>query len=389
MLWWISFFNYADRQAIFSIIPVLQEEMGFSNEEKGLLMSAFAWVYGLCAPLAGSLVDRVQRKTAILGGLHVWSLICLATASSQKFFHLVVFRAAEGLGETFYYPASVSMISDYHGHATRSRALGFHQSSVYVGTIAGSYFAALIAVYFGWRWSFIVFGGLGVGLGLVLHQFLHEPRRGASDNAPPAPRIPLLQVLKLIAQNPVVVYLMLAFLCANFVAMVLLSWMPSFLSSKFDLGLPASGLTATVFPQLASMIGSPLGGWLADVLRHRTSSGRIMVQAVGVLGGAPFVFWTGQTESVAALMAFLAAWGLFKGIYDANIFASVFDSIPVEARGSVAGFMNLVGWLGGGSAPLVIAYLNSSYGLSWAISSAAFVYLAAGTFLLAGAFQMR
>src|SRR5207244_5191883 len=135
----------------------------------------FAWVYGLAAPLAGSIVDRVRRKTAILGGLQAWSIICMATALSQKFWHLLFFRAAEGLGETFYYPASVSLLSDYHGKRTRSRALGLHQTSVYLGTIGGGFFAGLIGQHYGWQASFVVFGGLGILLGLVLNRFLIEP----------------------------------------------------------------------------------------------------------------------------------------------------------------------------------------------------------------------
>ena len=73
MLWWISFFNYADRQAIFSVFSLLRYEMCLSKVELGLLGSSFAWVYGLGAPIAGMVVDRIRRKTAILGGLHVLS----------------------------------------------------------------------------------------------------------------------------------------------------------------------------------------------------------------------------------------------------------------------------------------------------------------------------
>src|SRR5258707_15179268 len=97
MLWTIAFFNYADRQAIFSVFPLLEREMPLTPVELGLLGSGFAWVYGLGAPLAGFVVDRVRRKTAILGGLHAWSLICMATALSRTFRHLFLFRAAEGL----------------------------------------------------------------------------------------------------------------------------------------------------------------------------------------------------------------------------------------------------------------------------------------------------
>src|SRR5947209_1053558 len=181
MLWCISLFNYADRQAVFSVFPLLEKEMHLTPVQLGLLGSSFAWVYGLSGPLAGFVVDRIRRRTAILAGLQIWSLICAATALSRNFPQLLFFRAAEGLGESIYYPASMSMVSDYHGQATRSRAMGLHQTSVYMGTVTGGFFAGLIGQYYGWRWSFIVFGGLGIVLGFVLHRFLIEPNRGAAD----------------------------------------------------------------------------------------------------------------------------------------------------------------------------------------------------------------
>ena len=90
-----------------------------------------------------------------------------------------------GSARPFYFPASMSLISDYHGRDTRSRAMGLHQTSVYVGTIGGGFFAGLIGQYYGWRLSFVVFGGLGILLGLVLRRFLIEPRarRGRCDGS--------------------------------------------------------------------------------------------------------------------------------------------------------------------------------------------------------------
>ena len=393
MLWLISFFNYADRQAIFSVFPLIEREMNLTPVQLGLLGSAFAWVYGLCAPLAGMVVDRVRRKTAIIGGLHAWSVICMATVFSSEFRHLVFWRAAEGLGETFYYPASMSLISDYHGRETRSRAMGLHQTSVYVGTIGGGFFAGLIGQYYGWRLSFIVFGGLGILLGFVLNRFLVEPARGAADvadvkgsHAPLAQgKLSFPEFLQLVARTPTLLCLMGAFMCANFVAVVLLSWMPKFLYDKFHMGLAMAGLTATIFVQLASMAGAPIGGWLADMWRRRTPRGRLAVQMVGVLGGAPFVALCGLTPSVGTLILALTVWGFFKGLYDANIFASVFDVVRPEARGTAAGFMNAVGWLaGGGSAPIVIGLIAERQSLGLAIALASTVYVAAGLLLLVG-----
>ena len=391
MLWCISFFNYADRQAIFSVFPLLEKELHLTTIQLGLLGSAFAWVYGLGGQFAGIIVDRVRRKTAILGGLYAWSVICSATAAFSSFRALLILRAAEGLGETFYYPASMSLVSDYHGPDTRSRAIGIHQTSVYVGTIAGGFFAGLIGQYYGWRWSFVVFGGLGILLGFVLTKFLKEPRRGASEQGGSAiAPADTGAAMRLVWTSPTVLLLMGAFLCANFVAVVLLSWMPKFLYDRYHMGLAMAGLTATVYVQLASLLGSLCGGWLADALAKRTPRGRILVQALGVFGGAPFVALCGLTHSLAWLIGALSWWGLFKGLYDANIFASVFDVVPPEARGTAAGFMNSVGWLGGGGlAPVVVGLIAQSYGLGTGIALASGVYVLAGILLLTAAFGMH
>lgn len=395
MLWWIAFFNYADRQAIFSVFPLLSQEFHLSNFQLGLIGSSFAWVYGLSAPLVGNLVDRVNRKKAILAGLHIWSLVCMATALSRNFTHLIFFRAAEGLGETAYFPASMSLVSDYHGKSTRSRAMGIHQTSVYVGTIAGGFFAGLIGQHYGWRSSFLVFGGCGILLGFVLNKFLIEPRRGAADREDSGAAVPIAaapqrmdikQFLKVIWGTPTVLLLMAAFMCENFTAMVLFTWMPTYLFQKFHMSLAMAGLTATLYIQLPCMLGSPLGGWLADVLRRKTPGGRMIVQAIGIFLEAPFAAWCALTGSIEWLIVSLVFWGFFKGFYEANIFAAVFDVIRPEARGTAAGFMNMMGWLaGGGTAPIVVGYLSEKIGLGQAMAVTALSYVIASVLLLLAA----
>jgi MFS family permease len=397
MLWWIAFFNYADRQAVFSVFPLLSREFHLSNLQLGLLGSSFAWVYGLSAPLVGNIVDRIRRKTAILSGLQIWSLICMATAASRTFVHLLFFRASEGLGEAVYFPASMSLISDYHGKATRSRAMGTHQTSVYIGTIAGGFFAGLIGQHYGWRSSFVVFGGCGVLLGLVLHKFLIEPVRGAADRAdlaagapPPVTprRMSIAEFLKLIWSTPTLMLCMVAFMCENFTAMVLFTWMPTFLYQKYHLSLAMAGLTATLYVQATSILGSPIGGWMADTFRKRLPGGRILVQAIGIFFEAPFAAWCALTGSLRSLIVSLLVWGIFKGFYEANIFASVFDVVRPEARGTAAGFMNMTGWLaGGGSAPVIVGLLADRIGLSYAMAATASSYVVASALLMIAALK--
>jgi sugar phosphate permease len=86
-------------------------------------------------------------------------------------------------------------------------------------------------------------------------------------------------------------------------------------------------------------------------------------------------------------MVALTAWGFFKGLYDANIFAAMFDVVPPESRGTATGIMNMVGWLGGGGvAPIAIGYIAERQSLGFAIALASAVYVAGAALLLAGIF---
>jgi predicted MFS family arabinose efflux permease len=319
MLWFICFFNYADRQAIFSIFKPLEQEFGFSKQQLGLIGSAFAIVYALSAPMAGQVSDRMSRKLVILGGLYVWSLVTGFTALCSKVWQFVLVRGAEGLGETFYFPASMSMVSDYHAHATRSRAMSLHQTSVYAGTIGGGALAGWMGEIWGWQSPFIVLGIGGIVLGLVLAVFIREPARNEAErlesgDATPAavePTVPVGEFLRGVLRTPSAVLLICAFLGANSVGLVFLSWMPTFLNEKFNLSLAVSGVSATIFLQVASMIGAMLGGTLADWWRKRTPGGRMFVQAIGALCGAPFIFVCGTTLELTVLVGAMTGFGLF------------------------------------------------------------------------------
>ena len=387
MLWLICFFNYADRQAIYSVFPLLAHDLSLTPVQLGLIGSAFAWIYAIAGPLAGMLVDRIRRKTAILAGLEVWSLICAATALSRRFSTLIFFRTAEGLGESIYFPASMSTLAVYHPGATRSRAFGLHQTSVYAGTVAGGIFAGWIGEHYGWRSSFIVFGALGICLGLFLFRYLKEPPRSAP--AGEHQHGSLLLFLRVVAKNPAASLLMFGFGAMNFVAVVQLTWVPSFLYERFHLSLAMAAFLATVLAQVGAIAGSTVGGIIAD-RKSRFPGGRIKVQIVGALLGTPCVVLCGLSSVLGLTMAALFAWGFCKGLYDANTFASLFDLLPAEVRGVSTGTMNSFGWLlGGTTAPVCIGYWSSRIGLGNAISTSALGYVLAGVLLLAAFFFAR
>ena len=391
LLWFCGFFNYADRQAVYSVFPQLKDEFHLSNAGLGMLGSSFALVYAFSSPLAGLVVDRVSRRWLIPAGLAVWSLVCAATGTSRTFGQLLIYRAAEGLGESFYFPASMSLLADYHGPRTRSRALGLHQTSVYAGTAAGGILAGMIGQTYGWRTPFLLLGLIGTVFAFALPWLIREPVRGAADPKPapqpgdeflPPPPEGVWANLATITRVPAALTLIGVFAGANFVATTLLAWLPQFVKTKHGLDLSQSATVAGLFFPIGNAVGALVGGTLADAMARKVKGGRVLVQASGLIVGAPCVWFVGTADSLAVLVPSLVAIGLCKGVYDANIFASLFDVVPSPVRGTAAGLMNTVGWGAGSAAPLVVGLLSDQYGLGAVIGWTAAVYLAAGLFAL-------
>jgi MFS family permease len=286
------------------------------------------------SPLAGFIGDRLRRKDLILGSCLFWSTVTVMTGWCSKLWQFVTVRALDGFGETFYFPASMLLTSDYHDRRTRSRALSFHQSSVYLGTIAGGWLGAWFAEKHGWRSGFYFFGGAGVLLALVLFQFLHGPRRWESeavDAGLPAAPLPWPEFGRALFRTPTAMLLMTVFLLANFVTMIFQTWTPTFLVEKFHFQLTSAGLSGSAFIHLASAFSVPLGRIFADRLVRRLTGGRMLVQALGLLVGSGAVFLVGTTADVNTLLLAMMLFGLCKGFYDSNIFAALYDVIDPRA----------------------------------------------------------
>ena len=181
-------------------------------------------------------------------------------------------------------------------------------------------------------------------------------------------------------------------MAANFVAAIFLVWTPTFLVEKFHFQLTTAGFSGSVFINGASALSVPFGGWLADLLAERLPSGRILVQAVGLSVGSMFVFGVGSVNTAGLLLVTMSLFGLCKGVYDSNIFASIFDIVEPRARGTAAGLMNTVGWGGGALGPVIVGWM-SQHGrhatemenMSEAIAMCSGVYIVGAVLLFAAA----
>ena len=383
LLWFAFFFNQADRQAYNVVLPLLSADLKLSPVQAGLVASIFLWCYALLVPVAGYLGDISRRKWIVFWSLLVWSAGTILSGVTTGLASPIVFRSiATGGGEAFYFPSANSLIGQYH-HKTRAMAMSIHQTALYVGLIASGFIAGWIGEHFGWRSAFYVFGAVGVVLALVIMERLKDV--GLAEEATAqvkSERLPLSVVLKAIAGKPTVWALWLAFSLFLFAGIGYITWMPSFLHEKFKLSLSNAGFSSMFYHHVAAMIGVLLGGKVSDILATRRRTVRLEVEYVGLFLGAPFICLMGLTDNLLLCYVGLAGFGLFRGIYDSNLYAALFDVIEPRFRASAVGIMLAVVFFVSAFAPVALGWAKSTIGLTAGMALLSLAYFIAGLIIL-------
>lgn len=383
LLWFAFFFNQADRQAYNVVLPLLSADLKLSPIQAGLVASIFLWCYALLVPVAGYLGDISRRKWIVFWSLLVWSGGTILSGATTGLASLIVFRSiATGGGEAFYFPSANSLIGQYH-QKTRALAMSIHQTALYVGLIASGFIAGWIGERFGWRTAFYVFGAGGVVLALIIMVRLKDV--GLSEEATAktkSERLPLAVVLKAIAGKPTVWALWLAFSLFLFAGIGYITWMPTFLHEKFKLPLSNAGFSSMFYHHVAAMVGVLLGGKVSDLLALRRRTVRLEVECVGLFLGAPFICLMGLTNNLLLCYVALAGFGLFRGIYDSNLYAALFDVIEPRFRASAVGIMLAVVFFVSAFAPVALGWAKSTIGLTAGLSLLSLAYFIAGLVIL-------
>ncbi len=395
MLWLIGFLNFADRQVIYSIFPLLEKEFHFSKFQLGLLGSSFLWVYAAFGIVAGIISDHCCRKNIIIGGCLFWSLMTWGTAWCSQFSQFFALRALDGLGEAFYLPAAMSLLADYHGSQTRSTAFSFHFSGILFGIVAGGTLGGFLSQRFGWQFVFSFFGCLGILLSFVFFKFLKEPLRGASEEKVEAPLIfpktksyYFREVIKF-HKNTEALLLMFAFGSESIVSYALFTWLPTFFHEKFHFDLTLSGFSAALYLQLGCIVGTLFFGKITDCFFSNRRGGKLLSQMIGLGLGFLAILFLGRASSVLILSALLFCFGFGKGGYVGGMFPVLYEAVSLQQRGLASGMNSFVGSIAGGLGPTIVGAVvtfghagTSMERMSHALSWSSFFYLVTILFLL-------
>jgi len=312
------------------------------------------------------------------------------------FLSVMFFRSiATGGGESFYAPSAYALIAVHHKE-TRSVALSIHQAALYIGLMTSGALvgwilhalkgSAWVAKHFGelgfWRPVFIIFGSLGFLLGVGFIFFLREKGddgdkeddgdRGdkRDDCKAKGEKPPLIEGLKAFFCNPSALLASGGFIAIVIANNVYMSWAPKFVAEKFaaELGdktaaVAAAGNGTMLWHHVFAFAAIMAGGFLTDAFVKQFPRFRLLVQGVALFLGAPMLVWFGFAPNLISTWVAVAAYGVFRGFFEVNTHASLFDVVAPKYRSTAVGLMTMLAFFLGALAPVLMGYLYDAKGL--------------------------
>lgn len=382
LLWMAFFLNQADRQVFNVVMPLIRADLRLSDVALGLVATTFTIVYGVLVPVAGVLGDFTDRRKLVIASLVIFSVGTLLTGFASSLAMLLVFRGlATGAGEALYAPAAFSLIGESHVR-TRARALAIHQTANYTGIVLGSLVAGWVGQAFGWRMAFLFYGALGLAwAGVILWRTRGRPVVKRAVSADAQKRL-ITASLRFITARPVILAQMLAFGGLIFSYVGFLTWMPTLLVERFGLSIANAGFSSVFYHLLFSYLALLLTSYGTDRTVSRWPRVRLVSMSLGLIACAPFIWLIPEARTLLATFVLLGAYGFARGVYDASIFAALFDDVPDELRATISGLLLACGFVIGAASPLILGALKQEYGFELGFRMLAVASAATGLVLL-------
>jgi MFS family permease len=368
----INFVNFAARQAVIPLIPMLRDHLHATDAQLGSLQTALLVVLAAASIPFGFLADRFSRKGIIALGIFFWSVASFAGGLVSSFLFFFMARGMVGLGEAAYAPAAQSMISGAFPVERRAVAQAIFASGMLLGGATGQAFGGIIGPRYGWQYVLFLVAVAGILPGLALFG-IEEPPRGPRSEVVPIAR--LLSV-------PAFVAMISAGICITFSSVSLLTWGVDFAVTYKDFSLREASLLLALIALICSVFGVLIGGIVADRLHRSLAYGRIMAVAVAFLLAAPFLLLAIQAEEKAIVLLGFSVAVFFMSWYHGPVTAVLHDMMPRRAHATSVGVYMFATQLVGGLGPNVIGRISDLRDMQVALQIAVAVMVCGALLML-------
>ncbi len=381
LLWLLYFFDYVDRMVVVSLFPYLKRDWGLTDAQCGALVSAVYWTIVLFSFPTSIVIDRWSRKKSIGIMAVLWSLATAACALTRNFSQLFAARALIGLGEAGYAPGGTAMISALYPEKRRASMVGIWNMSIPLGMAAGIVAGGLIATHWGWRSAFGIVALPGLIIAILfffvkdyktvdLEQTV-QPEQSQAHTLTGKKKMTKMDIVRAFSHTPSLLLTYLGFAGMMFLNISLSTFLPAYFQRVHSANLNQANLMTSGI-MLMAIIGSPLGGWLADRWMRRRIQARLLVPALSALLAAVIYFCGMHLLAGGTVQyAILILGGISSMLFASSAIAVTQDVVHPGLRAISYSFcvisQNL---LGSSLGPVVTGALSDAYGISAALKIA-------------------
>ena len=360
--------NFLDRQIGNILAEPIKGELGLSDTQLGLLAGpAFAVFYAVLGIPIARYADnaKTNRVWLISICLAVWSAMTAICGVAQNFAQLALARIGVGVGEAGCTPAPHSLIADSVPAEKRSSAIAFFGLGIPIGGLLGLIIGGIVNDQYGWRIALMLVGTPGILLAFLLPLLIRDPRRCADSahfntaDSPVKAKLSIKDAVREVFASKAYLYV---FIAASFTAFLSYGkglWTISFFIRSHGLSTTEAGLAMAVALGISGIIGTWLGGKMADVFGQRDKRHILTLPAIGMAIAAPILFAGYWAEDWRIAVALLILPTILNSAYYGPAYGCVQGLVRPEARAIAASLVvfgqNLIGL---GMGPLLFGVLS-------------------------------
>jgi MFS family permease len=332
----MNLLNYVDRWVPSAVKDLFKRDLGLTDQQTALPLSAFIVVYMLASPVFGSLAERGSRKLLVAAGVAIWSLATAGAAWAEGFYSLLVARALVGVGEAAYATIAPSLIADFFPPDKRNRVFTIFYVATPVGAAVGFSLGGFLGEQWGWRAAFLAVGLPGLIVAL-LALTMKEPLRGRFDDQKSAPP-PWSTALRTLAGHKQYVVTVAGYTAVTFATGGIADWLPTFLSRHRGMAIDQAGFLVGVVTVAGGLGGTVVGGLVADRAKRFTRQPYLAVSGLALIPAVLFtVVALYVASSPAVILGCILVAQFFLWAYNAPVNAIIVNAVDGSMRARAFG----------------------------------------------------
>ncbi len=377
LLFLLYMFDYIDRMVVTSMFLYIEQDLGITHTQSGLLVSAVYWAIVLLTFPVSILVDRWNRTKTIGIMAVLWSLATALCALTGNFVQLVLARALIGIGEAGYAPGGSAVISGLYPESKRSKMMGLWNASIPLGTAIGVLIGGIIAVRLGWKHAFgiVALPGLIVAALFFFVKDYKTVDLTITDSNNVKVKMKKKDMAQQFLSRPSLILTYFGFAAIIFVTTSLITWLSTYFHVMRDVTIEKAATMSSAVMVLA-IVGAPVGGIITDRWRKKNLRARLLFPAITSLLSALFLFIALWLTRGTLQYVFFLLLGVTLTAFLPGAAAVTQDVIHAGMRAmSYAVAVVVQNLLGASTAPLVIGKLYDMYDIKTAIALLPFMLL--------------